>query len=128
MGCSDSGSFAGGEGFLIVNPYQLHSVELEEHCLAMRFLVNLGKISEFYDISELDFVGNSVEEESGQHMALRGLLEKCVAFYYGKRSNNGRILLKLNSLYYEIAELLISSFSIVRSRRQTVWKGRRMNL
>ncbi len=116
VGCSNSVLSLAEKDFLIVNPYQLHSVELEEHCLAMRFLVNLGKISEFYDISELDFVGNSVEEESGQHMALRGLLEKCVAFYYGKRSNNGRILLKLNSLYYNIAELLISSFSVVKNR------------
>lgn len=114
---SDSVLFLSEKDFLIVNPFLPHSVRMEEQCLAMKFIVNLGKISEFYDVTELDFVGNSVEEESGQHMALRNLLEKCVACYYGKRSNNGRIRLKLNSLYYDIAELLISSFSVVKNRK-----------
>ena len=82
---SDSVLFLSEKDFLIVNPFLLHSVRMEEQCLAMKFIVNLGKISEFYDVTELDFVGNSVEEESGQHMALRNLLEKCVACYYGKR-------------------------------------------
>lgn len=103
--------------FVIVNPFLPHSVKPEESCLAMKFILNPGVVSAFYDISELDFAGNSVEEESGQHMALRNLLEKCVAYYYGKRSDNGRILLKLSSLYYDIAELLISSFSVVKNRK-----------
>lgn len=100
--------------FLIVSPFQTHSICLDESSLTVRFLVNLGKISEYYEVSQLDFLGNSVEEESGQHLALRRLLEKCTAYYYGKKTGNGRVLLKLNSLYYEIAELLISAFSVAR--------------
>lgn len=103
--------------FVIVNPFLPCSVRLDESCLAMKFIVNLEIVSEFYDVTELEFSGNSLEEESGQHMALRNLLEKCMACYYGKRANNGRILLKLNSLYYDIAELLISSFSVVKNRK-----------
>lgn len=98
--------------FVIINPFGYHALELGDVCLAMKFLLNPGKVSEYYDISKLDFVGNSVEEESGHHVALRELLEKCAVCYYGKRARNGRILLKLNSLYYQIAELLISSFSV----------------
>lgn len=99
------------QDFLILNPFQLHAAELKEHALVMKFQVNPGNVSEYYDISKLDFGGNSLERETGQHVVLRDLLEKCVACYYGKRSNNGRVLLKLNSFYYRIAELLISSFS-----------------
>ena len=56
-----------------------------------------------------------MDETSERCMSLHNLLEKCVAYYYGKRSGDGRIFMKLNSLYYQIAELLVASFSVINS-------------
>lgn len=102
--------------FLILNPFQMYAVKMDKNALVMCFRANVRILSDYYDISKLEFLGNSVEEASERHTILRNLLEKCITYYYGKKGDNGRILLKLNSLYYEIAELLISSFSIVRSQ------------
>ena len=106
----------GEKDFLILNPFETYPVKMDRNCLVMRFRANVRMMSEYYDISKLEFLGNSVEEASERHTILRNLLDKCITYYYGKKGDNGRILLKLNSLYYEIAELLISSFSIVRSQ------------
>lgn len=103
--------------FAIINPFQPHSLDMKDSPLAMRFSVNLGVVTDYYDVSKMDFFGNSVEEESERHIALRNLMKKCIAYYYGKRSGEGRILLKLNSFYYEIAEILISSFSVVENEQ-----------
>ena len=109
--------------FLILNPYQVYAVKMEKSALVMRFRTNVRILSDYYDISKLEFLGNSVEEASERHTILRNLLEKCITYYYGKKGDNGRILLKLNSLYYEIAELLISSFSIVRNQTAEELEG-----
>ena len=109
--------------FLILNPFQLYTVKMDKNALVMRFRANVRILSDYYDINKLEFLGNSVEEASERHTVLRNLLEKCITYYYGKKSDNGRILLKLNSLYYEIAELLISSFSIVRSQTAEELEG-----
>ena len=109
--------------FLILNPFQAYAVKMDKSTLVMRFRANVRILSDYYDISKLEFLGNSVEEASERHTVLRNLLEKCITYYYGKKSDNGRILLKLNSLYYEIAELLISSFSIVRSQTAEELEG-----
>lgn len=101
--------------FLLVNPFQLHSVRLNDSSLVMMFAVNLNVISGYYESSKMDFVGNSMDETSERCMSLHNLLEKCVAYYYGKRSGDGRIFMKLNSLYYQIAELLVASFSVIKS-------------
>ena len=90
----------------------------------MRFRANVRMMSEYYDLKQTGkFLEFEVEEASERHTILRNLLEKCITYYYGKKGNNGRILLKLNSLYYEIAELLISSFSIVRSQTSDSLEG-----
>ncbi len=102
------------KSFLLMNPYQQHSVRMNESSLAMIFAVNLNVISEYYEISKMSFVGNSMDEVSERCMALSNLLEKCVAYYYGKRSGEGRIFMKLNSLYFQIAELLVASFSVIK--------------
>ena len=109
--------------FLILNPFQLYTVKMDKNTLVMRFRANVRILSDYYDINKLEFLGNSVEEASERHTVLRNLLEKCITYYYGKKGDNGRILLKLNSLYYEIAELLISSFSIVRSQTAEELEG-----
>lgn len=101
--------------FLLVNPFRLHSVKMNDSSLVMVFAVNLNVISGYYEISKMDFVGNSMDEASERCLTLSKLLEKCVAFYYGKRAGDGRIFMKLNSLYYQIAELLVASFSIIKS-------------
>lgn len=103
--------------FIIINPFHNHSVEMNQTSLAIRFMVNLGILSQYYDMNDMEFQGNSVGETAGPYVKLSGLLEKCIAFYYGKGLKDGRILLKLNSLYYEIAELLVSSFLVVRVRK-----------
>lgn len=113
----------GEKDFLILHPFQVYSVKMDKNSLVMRFRANVRMMSEYYDLSKLEFLGNSVEEASERHTILRNLLEKCITYYYGKKGNNGRILLKLNSLYYEIAELLISSFSIVRSQTSDSLEG-----
>lgn len=113
----------GEKDFLILHPFQVYSVKTDKNSLVMRFRANVRMMSEYYDLSKLEFLGNSVEEASERHTILRNLLEKCITYYYGKKGDNGRILLKLNSLYYEIAELLISSFSIVRSQTSDSLEG-----
>lgn len=122
VGMAGSTLILSEKDFLILNSFQSYSAEVGESGLVMRFFVNLEKLNAYYDISKLEFLGNSMEEDSQRHMRMRRLLEKCIAYYYGKRAGNGRILLKLNSLYYEIAELLISSFSIVKNDRSSVGK------
>lgn len=101
--------------FIILNPFLPHSLKIGDESLVMRFLVNIKKLSLYCDIGKTEFAGNSVGEESGENLKLCDLLKKCVVSYYGKKAGNGRILLRLNSLYYEIAELLISSFSIAKN-------------
>ena len=54
----------------------------------MMFAVNLNVISGYYESSKMDFVGNSMDETSERCMPLHNLLEKCVAYYYGKRSGD----------------------------------------
>lgn len=106
--------------FLVVNAYLSHSVMLDQRCLAIKYAVSPDVLSAFYDISKIEFFGNSVEETSEDHDAMKRLLDECIRHYYGKRAMDGRTLLKLNSLYYRIAELLIFSFSIVKGDQSSL--------
>ena len=100
--------------FLLVNAFQTHGLELGKETLATCFRVNVEVLSGYYDVSKMEFVGDTTKEDSGRHNALRRLMDRCIAYYYGKKSENGRILLKLMSLYYEITECLIADFSVVK--------------
>lgn len=101
--------------FMLLNPFRIHSVDIHDSSLGMVFAVNLNVISEYYDISKMDFEGHSVGEASERCLTLLSLLEQCVSFYYGKNVGEGRIFMKLNSLYYQIVELLVTSFSIIKN-------------
>ncbi len=101
--------------FLIVNQFQTHSVEIGEETLAMEFQIDQDRVSVYYDISRLEFTGSSKDGDPSCHRELRTLLESCVAYYYGKRAKDGRILLKLNSLYYRIVERILTSYTVNRS-------------
>ncbi len=101
--------------FLFVNQFQVHSLEMGENTLAMGFLINQDLLSTYYDIGQMEFSGNSTEGDPENYRNFRALLENCVVYYYGKRVNDGKILLKLNGLYYQLAEQILSSYTEVRS-------------
>ncbi len=99
--------------FLFVNPFYAHDIEIEDGTLAIRFLFNQDLLSTYYDISKIEFSGDSTKGHVESYQSLQALLENCVTYYYGKQSKDGRSLLKLNSLYYQIAEQIISSYTVV---------------
>ena len=66
----------GEKDFLILHPFQVYSVKMDKNSLVMRFRANVRMMSEYYDLSKLEFLGNSVEEASERHTILRNLLEK----------------------------------------------------
>lgn len=76
----------GEKDFLILNPFQAYAVKMDKSTLVMRFRANVRILSDYYDISKLEFLGNSVEEASERHTVLRNLLEKCITYYYGKKA------------------------------------------
>ena len=66
----------GEKDFLILHPFQVYSVKMDKNSLVMRFRANVRMMSEYYDLSKLEFLGNSVEEASERHTILRNLLDR----------------------------------------------------
>ncbi|MCD8301095.1 MAG: helix-turn-helix domain-containing protein, partial [Clostridiales bacterium] len=113
----DKATVLGEKDFLFVNPLEAHAYEMEEDALSVCFLINQDLLASYYDIDKMDFMGNSTEGNPGQCQGFRELLESCVVYYYGKRSGDGRVLLKLNSLFYQMAERILASFTVVRNEQ-----------
>ncbi len=107
----------GEKEFFFVNPFQYHTLKAAENTLAIEFRVDQNKLSLYYDVSQLQFKGNSAEEDPEQCQAFRTLLENCLVYYYGKKTGDGRTLLKLNILYYQMADRIITSFTVAKNAR-----------
>ncbi|MCD8365595.1 MAG: helix-turn-helix domain-containing protein [Clostridiales bacterium] len=105
----------GKRDFLLVNIGHRHSWQMEEHSIVICFSISGEELGRFYDISKSHFFCNSTEGNGEKHDAFRVLLDQCVGSYYGKRSGDGRVLLQLQSVYYQIAEYLVSNYIIFSS-------------
>ena len=102
--------------FLFIDSCAHYSWKAQESILMARFCFSVEEISKYYEIHKLKISCNC--ETYGNTVAyqrLRDLLEKCISYYYGKKEADGRSLLCLNSLYYQIAEQLVEHFSVYLS-------------
>lgn len=102
--------------FLLVDSYRQHTYRAASGGLAARFVINAQEASRYYDTARLRLVCNSTtspEAGEGQerYVTLRRLLESCISYYYGKRAGDGRSLMRLSSVYYQILEQLVTYFS-----------------
>ncbi len=101
--------------FLLVNIGHRHSWQMEEHSIVICFSISGEELGNYYDISKSHFFCKSMGGDQEKNEALRALLDQCVGSYYGKSSGDGRVLLQLQSIYYQIAEYLVSNYIIYSS-------------
>lgn len=107
----DESTVLKSKDFMLINAYQHHSYHAVMQALVVRFVVNASEISKFYDIHNIEFRCNSTSREMEQYTAFRKLLEACVSNYYGKETRDGKSLIRLNSIYYQVLESLVSNFA-----------------
>lgn len=98
--------------FILVNAFWHHSYQMADHTLAVGFIISIAELSQYFDLSNVEFHCNSLVGEAEQYQQIRELLEVCIANYYGKRAGNGRTLMRLNSIYYQMIEILVSGFTL----------------
>ncbi len=110
----EQGVTLGEKDFLFVNPFQHHTVVQEQDALVVLFQVNQAMLAQYYDLRKMVFRCDSTRGEPERYEGFRQLLEQCIVYYYGKRSRDGRVLLRLNSLYYRMAEQMIAEFTEVK--------------
>lgn len=97
--------------FMLINSCQHHSYRAAVHTLAARFVISTEELSKYYDIRKMEFCCNSAVDTSEQHSSFRHLLEVCIGNYYGKEAGDGKSMIKLNSIYYQILDNLMSNFA-----------------
>lgn len=94
--------------FILVESCRHHGYRANGHILMGRFIISLELLSKFYDIHKMEISCNSSVGDQEQYSEFRKLLERCIGNYHGKQSGDGRSLVRLNSIYYQIVEHLIS--------------------
>lgn len=118
-------SFDLGSGdFILMNAFQRHSYRTQEHTLAVGFIISVSVLSSYYDLNRIEFHCNSLVKSDLPYDRMRVLLSSCVSNYFGKRAGNGRILVRLNSIYYQIIEMLMSDFAVyIADEQQSLING-----
>ena len=97
--------------FILVDSCRHHSYHGEGHVLIARFIISIEMLARYYDVHRMGITCNSTLGTPEQYSDFRKLLERCISHYQGRQSGDGRSLMRLNSIYYQIIELLISSFA-----------------
>lgn len=97
--------------FILAGSCQHHAYHAEGHVLIARFVISMEAMGRYYDIHKMEILCNSTVSDSQSCGEFRRLLESCISHYYGKRVENGKSLVKLNSIYYQILESLVSHFA-----------------
>lgn len=121
--CDETFELKSGD-FILMNAFQRHSYKMAEHTLAVGFIINISELSQYYDLNNIEFRCNSLLENGLPNERMKKLLNACVNNYYGKRAQNGRIFVRLNSIYYQIFEVLVSDFSVyIASEEQSLVGG-----
>ncbi len=109
----DDGEFTlKGKDFYFVNIGYCHSRQIHEGSIVFCFVFNEEEIGRNCDISGLHLQCNSLQGPRERHEALRRLLDQCVGYYYGKRSEDEKIFLKLQSIYFQILEQLLNEYLV----------------
>lgn len=97
--------------FLLVNACQHHAYRVLFHALTVRFEVNVPEFLKYYDAQGMEFHCNSTQGRNEHADSFRTLLGACMEHYYGKIAADGKSLLRLNGIYYQILERLITDFT-----------------
>lgn len=110
---------AGGEtfslkrgDFIVMNAFWHHSYQMTEHFLVMGFVISVAEMGKYYELDNVKIQCNTTIEEPKQYENVQRLLEACIRNYYGKRSGNGRILVHLNGIYYQLMEALMLEHAV----------------
>lgn len=101
----------GSRDFLLVNACQRHTYEEVFDALCIRFEISIPMLFRYYDMQGMEFCCDSTQGMRGYCRQLRRLLDSCVELYYEKTAGNGLSLIRLNSIYYQILESLITYFA-----------------
>ena len=99
--CDESFELKSGD-YILMNAFQRHSYKTADHTLAVGFIISVSELSKYYDLNNIEFRCNSLLETEASNERMKKLLSACVNHYYGKRAQNGRTLVRLNSIYYQI--------------------------
>lgn len=116
--------------FFLVNACKHHAYEEIFDALTIRFEISIPELFRYYDMQGMEFCCDSTQGARGYCRSFRRLLESCVEIYYEKNAGNGSSLIRLNGIYYQILESLITYFArhIVEYRPQEQSLGEiRMN-
>lgn len=105
--------------FLLVNACQHHVYEEIFDALSVRFEISIPGLFRYYDMQGMEFCCDSTQGEKGYCRSFRRLLESCVEIYYEKTAGDGASLIRLNGIYYQILESLITYFARHIMDRQT---------
>ena len=97
--------------FLLVDSCRHHSYHADRPVLVGRFIISMEMLSRYYNIHQMEIMCNSITGDTAQCNEFRRLLERCFGYYYGRQAGDGRSIVHLNSIYYQIIEYLISHFA-----------------
>lgn len=97
--------------FILVDSCRHHSYRGEGHVLIARFIISMEMLARYYDVHRMGISCNSTVGAPEQYNDFRRLLERCISHYQGRQSGDGRSLVRLNSIYYQIVEQLVSHFA-----------------
>ena len=121
--CDETFELKSGD-YILMNAFQRHSYKTADHTLAVGFIISVSELSKYYDLNNIEFRCNSLLETEVSNERMKRLLSACVNHYYGKRAQNGRTLVHLNSIYYQIIEVLVSDFSVyITNEEQSLTGG-----
>lgn len=94
---------------VIINSSFKHGIKSEQEVMYVVFHFNYRKILELLHASKVFFLCNSSIEEKDQYAIIRKYVANILKFHYENQIPNG---ISLNSLYYQLLDLLIHHFSV----------------
>ena len=98
--------------FIAVNPCCYHSWQIEAHSLIAFFMINVHELEKYYNLEKIWFNCYSKIEPMEFHTSFRALLDACIGKYYGKKAADGRTMLRLNGIYFQLVDALITNYSV----------------
>lgn len=114
--------------FLFIDSCAQYSWKAQESILMVRFVLNVEEISKYYEIHKLKISCDSeTYGDSLAYQTIRHLLNNCMKYYYGKKEKDGRSLVCLNSIYYQLVEQLVENFSKYKEEGSKNFDTERVN-
>jgi len=100
------------DDFIVINTNRKHSYVSTNEVLVAFIHINFREMYRYINVNKVTFSCNSTSDHSDEYNKLKKVLYQIFNQYFNK---NGKGAVYLNSLYYEMLDLLINNFAIEKS-------------